>query len=144
MLVLITGCGFCFSQGIAIDTTTADGTRVISTEFYSLDTGGNTPIKFNLGYIIAHPNIELWFFEVRLSELHTISPKSKLLFKTESDEILELNSVGGVSSTDYKYTITAFGSKEYYIKPYYSISANQIKGLCTSRIVRIRIETDDG
>ncbi len=131
-----------YAQKVSIDKMENDGSRVITSEASNLYRKLVSAAGFHLSYVLLSSGNEFWYIQLTLNEgKYTMDKGRKLLIKTDKDEIIELENYKVIGPADYEYNVTRYGT-DYYIKPGYNISEEQIKQLCSSNVVKIRIETN--
>lgn len=144
LLTIILSTAYGYAQKVNKDKTEEDGSRVILSESYNMYRKMNSAAGFYLAYVRSSTGTEEWSFEVTLNEGKIIMDRGrKFLIKTDSGKIIELENDKEIGPADYDYNVTRYGT-DYYIKPSYILTEDQIKELYTSNIVKIRIETNGG
>lgn len=145
LLALTTSITYCFSQGVAIDKTEEDGSRVIGTYYSFVRYVGH----ISLAYFNIPSECEKWQLSLTLGWMgekpDQMSIGRKLLIKTDSGKVIELENNEEIGPIDYEFEgLSTAGFEEYSITPSYWLSEEQIKELCSSNVVKIRVETNSG
>lgn len=139
--VILSSCSV--QKVIQVDKTEEDGKRTISSKRYNLYRGWSTSIGYNLDCIILAEGDTSFFLGLIIQEdtRLRIDEGRKLLIKFEDGTLMELMNFTRIGPGDYTYSVSS-SSVSYYMRPFYSITQEQIKQLMTKRASKIRIEHD--
>lgn len=144
LLVFLMSSTFSFAQNVSKDKTEEDGSRVILSLVQNLYSKWSTAAAFYLAYMRSANGSEEWSLEIILNEgKDTIDKGRKMLIKTEDGEMFVLENNKEIGPADYEFEVTRHGYTIYYLRPSYLLSEEQLRKLCSSNIIKIRIETDN-
>lgn len=145
VLLSIIACSInCFAQEVYMDKAELDGSRFIRSKAFNMYSAWMSAAGFCLIYQRTSSGSEFWSLEVTLNEgLHTIEVGRKMLIKTDSGDIFEFENNKYIGPADYEYSVTDLGTN-YYLLPSYPITEEQIVKLCSSKVTKVRFETDSG
>lgn len=133
------------AQKLSIDKVEDNGQRTLISKSYNLYTEFTTAAAFRLGCFIIPENGDFDTTFVLMLTLNEgklqIDQGRKLLFKFDDNSIMELSSLTKIGPADYTYNVTKYGT-DYFVKPDYSVTEEQIEMMISKKAVKVRIEYD--